>query len=510
MTVGELVTCLSGVVAPAAGLGSDVCGRGVSAIAYDSRRVTAGAIFVAVSGQRFDGAEFAADAVTRGAALVVSASPSPAGGRAAWVVVADARLALAELAAAFYHDPSHDLIVVGVTGTNGKTTTTYLLAAIFDAAGWASGRIGSVTYDTGGMTQDAERTTPEAPEVQALLREMVQHERATCAMEVSSHALAMRRVEGTRFAAAVFSNLTRDHLDYHPDMGHYFGAKRRLFEMLPAGAPAIINTDDSFGRQLVDVVDRPFTYAIDRAADVTPERVESSFSGVSLEVRTPRGRLQLRSSLPGRLNVYNLLAAVTAAVALDVPFQAIEQGVAGLDGVPGRFEVVSSAHDDVSVVVDYAHTDDALRAVLGAVRELSSGRVISVFGCGGDRDTVKRPLMGAVAARLSDLVVVTSDNPRSEDPDHIISEIRRGIDSSAPRDQRLRHLGITDRQAAIEWAVDEAEPGDVAVIAGKGHETFQVVGNERRPFDDRRVARAALARRRARARVECESIEGDA
>ena len=274
MTVGELVTCLSGVVAPAAGLGSDVRGREVSAIAYDSRRVTAGAIFVAVSGQRFDGAEFAADAVTRGAVLVVSASPSPAGGRAAWVVVADARLALAELAAAFYHDPSHDLIVVGVTGTNGKTTTTYLLAAIFDAAGWASGRIGSVTYDTGGMTQDAERTTPEAPEVQALLREMVQHERATCAMEVSSHALAMRRVEGTRFAAAVFSNLTRDHLDYHSDMGHYFGTKRRLFEMLPAGAPAIINTDDSFGRQLVEVVGRPLTYAIDRAADVTPERVD--------------------------------------------------------------------------------------------------------------------------------------------------------------------------------------------------------------------------------------------
>ena len=218
-------------------------------------------------------------------------------------------------------------------------------------------------------------------------------------------------------------------------------------------------------------------------------------------MRTPRGRLQLRSSLPGRLNVYNVLAAVSAAVALDVPFQAIEQGVAGLEGVPGRFEMVSSPDDDVRVLVDYAHTDDALRAALGAVRELCGGRVISVFGCGGDRDTAKRPLMGAVAARLSDLVVVTSDNPRSEDPDRIIDEIRRGIGSPTTAATGPPHLGITDRRTAIERAIDEAEPGDAVVVAGKGHETWQVVGDERRPFDDRLVARAALARRRARPRV---------
>ena len=503
MTVGDLVPRLSGVVAPAGmpGLGADVQDRAVTAIAYDSRRATAGAIFVAVAGQRFDGAAFAADAVTRGAVLVVSASPPPVEGRVAWVTVEDARLALAELAVAFYDDPSHDLTVVGVTGTNGKTTTTYLLAAIFDAAGWPCGRIGSVGYDTGGTTRDAERTTPEAPEVQALLREMVQHQRATCVMEVSSHALAMRRVDRTRFAAAVFSNLTRDHLDYHPDMGHYFGMKRRLFDMLPAGAPAIINTDDPFGLQLVEAVGRPVTYAIDRAADVTPERIESSLSGTSIDVRTPRGRLQIRSALPGRLNVYNALAAVSVAVALDVPFQAIEHGVAGLEGVPGRFEMVSSPDDDVSVLVDYAHTDDALRAVLGAVRELCDGRIISVFGCGGDRDTAKRPLMGAVAARLSDLVVVTSDNPRSEDPDHIIDEIRRGIDSSTTTATGPPHLAIADRGTAIERAIGEAEPGDAVVIAGKGHETYQVVGDTRRPFDDRLVARAALARRRARSCV---------
>ena len=503
MMVGDLVPRLSGVAAPAEapGLGIDLQNRVVSAIAYDSRRVTTGTIFVAVSGQHVDGATFAADAVARGAMLVVSASPPPVDVGVPWVMVEDARLALAELAAAFHGDPSHDLTVVGVTGTNGKTTTTYLLAAIFDAAGQPCGRIGSVGYDTGETTRESELTTPEAPEGQALLREMVQHQRAACAMEVSSHALAMRRVDRTRFAAAVFSNLTRDHLDYHPDMGHYFESKRRLFDMLPAGAPAIINTDDPFGLKLVDVVDRPLTYAIDRVADVTPERVDSSLSGTSIDVRTPRGRLQLKSSLPGRLNVYNVLAAVSAAVALDLPLQAIEQGVAGLEGVPGRFETVSSADDDVSVLVDYAHTDDALRAVLGAVRELCSGRVISVFGCGGDRDTAKRPLMGAVAARLCDLVVVTSDNPRSEDPDHIIDEIRRGIDSSTTAATGPPHLGIGDRSVAIERAIDEAGPGDAVVIAGKGHETHQVVGDERRPFDDRVVARAALARRRVRSRV---------
>ena len=501
MTVGDLIPRLSGVVAPAGGLGADVRDQVVTAIAYDSRRATSGAIFVAVSGQRFDGAAFAADAMGRGAVLVVSESTRPVAGRDAWVVVEDARLALAELAVAFYHDPSHALTVVGVTGTNGKTTTTYLLASIFDAAGWPCGRIGSVGYDTGETTRDAERTTPEAPEVQALLREMVQHQRTACAMEVSSHALAMRRVEGTRFAAAVFSNLTRDHLDYHTDMGQYFGMKRRLFDMLPARAPAIINIDDPSGLQLVEAVGRPVTYAIDRAADVTPDRVEASLSGTSIDVRSPRGRLQLRSSLPGRLNVYNVLAAVSAAVALDVPFQAIEQGVAQLDGVPGRFEMVSSPDDDVSVLVDYAHTDDALRAVLGAVRELCSGRIISVFGCGGDRDTAKRPLMGAVAARLSDLVVVTSDNPRSEDPGRIIDEIRRGIESSTTAATGPPHLGITDRSIAVERAIDEAGPGDAVVIAGKGHETYQEVGDERRPFDDRLVARAALARRRASPRV---------
>lgn len=498
MTVGDLLPRLSGVAsAPHVPLTPGTVGEQVvTAIAYDSRRVANGAIFVAVRGRHFDGARFASDAATRGAVLVVSASTRPDGASVPWLTVADARLALAELAAAFYGDPSADLTVVGVTGTNGKTTTTYLLSAIFDAAGWPCGRIGSVGYSTGHREQVAEYTTPEAPDVQALLREMADHGRTTCAMEVSSHALSMRRADETQFAAAVFSNLTRDHLDYHSDMQDYFATKRRLFDMLGVGAPAIVNLDDPYGVELAASVDHPVTYAIDAPADVTPEGLELTLSGSSMEVRTPSGRLQIRSSLPGRLNVYNILAAVAAAVALNVPVSAIERGVAGLSGVPGRFEIVSTPDDDLTVIVDFAHTDDALRAILTAVRDVSPEQVISVFGCGGDRDAAKRPLMGAVAARLSDLVVVTSDNPRSENPDDIIAEIRLGMESAADT-ERTRHVGIVDRAEAIEHAVRQAEPGDAVVIAGKGHETHQLVGSERRPFDDRQVARAALGRRRA-------------
>ena len=439
------------------------------------------------------------DALARGAAVVVyepsAAHPAVA---APSFTVPGQQAQLGEFARAYFARGAEPLTLAGATGTNGKSTVAHLVAQAQTLRGTPCGYLGTLGHGVPPQVVAQTLTTPDCLTLHRTLRSLSV---SYAAMEVSSHALAMRRVDRTRFAAAVFSNLTRDHLDYHLDMEHYFGMKRRLFDMLPAGAPAIINTDDPFGLQLVEMVGRPVTYALDRAADVTPDRVESSLPGTSIDVRTPRGRLQLRSSLPGRLNVYNVLAAVSAAGALDVPFQAIEQGVAGLEGVPGRFEMVSSPDDDVRVLVDYAHTDDALRAVLGAVRELCGGRVISVFGCGGDRDTAKRPLMGAVAARLSDLVVVTSDNPRSEDPDRIIDEIRRGIDSSTTAATGPPHLGITDRRTAIERAIDEAEPGDAVVIAGKGHETYQVVGDERRPFDDRLVARAALARRRARPRV---------
>jgi UDP-N-acetylmuramoyl-L-alanyl-D-glutamate--2,6-diaminopimelate ligase len=320
-------------------------------------------------------------------------------------------------------------------------------------------------------------------------------------MEVSSHALALRRVDEVSFAAGVFTNLTRDHLDFHGHMEEYFQAKRRLFEMLPRDGPAVLNVDDPRGRSLVGIVGRPVTYAIGRPADITPGPLSFSLGGSAFDVRTPRGALHLRSRLVGRPNVYNVLAAVATGVALDLPFDAIERGVEALDGVPGRFQIVSSEADGVTVVVDYAHTDDALRNLLETARPLTSGRLITVFGCGGDRDRTKRPLMGAVAGRLSDLVIVTSDNPRSEDPGKIIEEIQRGITPDSRRDRGPRLLAIVDRQEAIARAIELARSGDVVLVAGKGHEKYQVIGDQALAFDDAAVAREALVRRRSNSGV---------
>ena len=325
---------------------------------------------------------------------------------------------------------------------------------------------------------------------------MVNRGCGACAMEVSSHALSHRRVAGMRFSAGIFTNLTCEHLDYHGDIPSYFAAKRRLFEMLPSDAPAAINLDDPYGKRLCNVVTRPVTYAINQPADVAPGPLSFSMGGLDFEVRTPRGLLHVRSKLVGRPNVYNLLAAVSAGTALNLPFTAIEKGLASLEGVPGRFQVVSTAADDVVVIVDYAHTDDALRNLLETTRPLAHGRLITVFGCGGERDRTKRPLMGAVAARLSDLVIMTSDNPRGEDPMDIIEEIKRGLAPSA-----TEHLVRLDRGEAVDKAVELARSGDVIVLAGKGHEKYQVVGERSLPFDDVVVAKAALARRRTKSGV---------
>ena len=470
----------------------------VSGIAYDSRAVAPGQVFVALHGQHADGTAFARQAIERGAAAVVAERVAPDGVHVPWAMVEDARLALAVLAAAFYRDPSGEMRVIGITGTNGKTTTAYLVAAIFDAAKIRCGILGTVGYRIGDEVREATRTTPEAPEVQALLREMIDKQCGACAMEVSSHALSLRRVDGIRFAAAVFTNLTRDHLDFHADMDDYFRAKRRLFEMLPRDAPSLINLDDPRGASLVEVGGRPVTYAINRPADVTAGPLSFSLDGLAFDVRTPRGPLHVTSKLVGRPNVYNILAAVSAATALDVPFDAIERGLQSLAGVPGRFQVVSEAKDEVTVVVDYAHTDDALRNLLETARPLAPGRLITVFGAGGDRDRTKRPLMGAVAGRLSDLIVITSDNPRSEDPNRIIEEVQRGITPDTRRDSAQGLLTIVDRHTAIAKAIEVARPGDLVLIAGKGHEKYQVIGDRTLPFDDVAVARDALARRRSR------------
>jgi UDP-N-acetylmuramoyl-L-alanyl-D-glutamate--2,6-diaminopimelate ligase len=479
---------------------------GVTAIAYDSRQVKPGAIFFALRGVNADGARFAPQAIAAGAVAVVAETAAPAGVSVPWVQVPNARAAMADAATAFYRDPSAELALVGITGTNGKTTTSYVLASIFEAAGVKCGRIGTIAYTVGGREVDASRTTPEAPELQRMLRDMVAQGAGACAMEVSSHALALRRVDSLHFAAGIFTNLTRDHLDFHGDMESYFVAKRRLFEMLPDGAVGVINADDRRGGDLVATARRPVTYAIDAAADVRPGPLSFSLEGLAFEVRTPRGTFRVQSALVGRPNAYNILAASAAAMALDLPFSAIEAGIARLEHVPGRFQVVSGAADDVRVIVDYAHTDDALKNLLETARPLATGRIVSVFGCGGDRDRTKRPLMGAVAARLSDLVIVTSDNPRSEDPARIIEEIQRGIVTPADRlgakgPKGTPSLAIVDRREAIERGIREARPGDLVLVAGKGHEKYQVIGDKTAPFDDVEVARAALARRRSGSRV---------
>ena len=505
----------------------------VQGIAYDSRTVKHGDVFVALKGRLADGTSFADQAIGRGALAVVSEDAAPGDVRVPWVRVGDARLALGVLAAEFYGHPSGEMRVVGITGTNGKTTTAYLLASIFEAAGIRCGMLGTVAYRLGpgkANERDAARTTPEAPDLQAMLREMVDHGCGACAMEVSSHALALHRVAGMRFAAAIFTNLTRDHLDFHADMDDYFRAKRRLFEMLPPDAPALVNVDDPRGAALLEAGGRPVTYGIRRPADITTGPLSFSLGGLNFDVRTPRGTVSVRSALVGRPNVYNILAAVATATALDIPFDAIERGIRALVGVPGRFQLVSTAGDEVTVVVDYAHTDDALRNLLETARPLTAGRLITVFGCGGDRDRTKRPLMGAVAGRLSDVIVITSDNPRSEDPARIIEEIQRGItaDTRRPsghrepqgraepsrgvagsgrpevvegRDDAQRVLSIVDRRAAIVKAIERARAGDLVLIAGKGHEKYQVIGDRTLPFDDVEVAREALARRRTNSGV---------
>jgi len=504
MTVGELLRSFAESLPPgerpAMAAGEAGLDLPCSGVTHDSRRVAPGAVFVALRGLKTDGLGFVPQSLAAGAAAIVAEPPPPVPSSVPWVVVKDARLALALLAAEFFGHPSREMRVIGVTGTNGKTTTSYLVNAILEAAGIPCGLMGTVTYRVGDRSFDATRTTPEAVEVQELLRQMASAGSGACVMEVSSHALALKRVDGTHFAAAIFTNLTRDHLDFHESMESYFAAKRRLFEMLPPDAPALINVDDARAAALIEASPVPVTYGISRPADVSPGPLSFSLEGLEFDIRLPQGMVHVRSRLVGKPNVYNILAAAGTAAALGVPLDAIEAGLRDLPGVPGRFELASRPGDDITVVVDYAHTDDALRNLLETARPMASRRLITVFGAGGDRDRTKRPLMGMVAARLSDIVVLTSDNPRSEDPVRIIDEVKRGAEPET-RQSRAEVLTIVDRREAIVQAVRKAEPGDLVLIAGKGHEKYQEIGGHTHPFDDVAVAQEALASRRVRSRV---------
>jgi UDP-N-acetylmuramoyl-L-alanyl-D-glutamate--2,6-diaminopimelate ligase len=467
----------------------------VSALAYDNRRVGPGTLFFCVPGFTRDGHDFAADAVARGAAALVVERPLGLG--VPEVVVASVRAAMAPAAARFHGDPSAQLDVVGITGTNGKTTTAFLLRALLEGAGRQCGLLGTVTSFVGGVERPVERTTAEAIELQRDLRAMVDGGDVACAIEVSSHALELHRADAVRFAVALFTNLTQDHLDFHPTMEDYFAAKRGLFIGLhPPPRAAVVNVDDPYGRRLAQDVPEALTFAIDRAATYRAIDVETGFDGSRFTALTPEGPIALRTPLPGRFNVQNVLGAVAAVRALGIELEAIAAALPQAGRVPGRFEPVEEGQP-FAVLVDYAHTPDSLENVLGAARELTDGRVHCVFGCGGDRDRGKRPQMGAIAARLADRAIVTSDNPRSEDPEAIVREILAGTGAAGHVSWDL------DRRAAITTAIAGAAAGDVVVIAGKGHEQGQEYAEGRKvPFDDVAVAREALrgAAREASAR----------
>jgi len=460
----------------------------VTEVTYDSRRISPGGLFVAIRGAVADGNQFVDAARKKGAVAVVSEAAPDGGG--AWAQVPDAREALALLSAASLGDPAESLRLVGVTGTNGKTTTTYLIDAALRAAGHAVGLIGTVQYRIGARLVEATRTTPESSDLQGLFRQMVDEGCTDVVMEVSSHSLELKRVHGCAFQVAVFTNLTRDHLDFHGDMDRYFAAKRRLFDTyLREDGHAVINADDDRAAALASVSrGKVWTYGIERSADVSATGISLSLKGTRFRARTPRGEFDVETPLIGRFNVENFLAGLTAALALGVDPAVALRGLLTMTGVPGRLERVN-AGQDFAVIVDYAHTDDALKNLLETVRELKPRRLITVFGCGGDRDRTKRPLMGAVASRLSDVVVVTSDNPRSEPPEAILEEIQRGMNGSRRGE---RHM-IVDRREAIARALEMAGPGDAVVIAGKGHETYQVLRDRTVPFDDRQVARDLIA-----------------
>ncbi len=461
----------------------------IAHLTNDSRAVGPTSLFAAIRGDRFDGHLFIDKAVQYGAiAILVEAVPETlTQSGTAYLQVTDTRAAWAEAAALFYGDPSHELQTVGITGTNGKSTTAWLVHHLTTTLGQHAGLLGTIAYRIGDRELEATHTTPDALDIQRLFREMVDAGCTACVMEVSSHALAQARVQGTRFDVGVFTNLTQDHLDYHADFAAYHDAKKRLLDHLPTDAMALYNADDDAGTTMVvDTRATVQSYGLKADADLRAEIIANELTGLRLRIDGQERRFRL----VGRFNAYNLLAAYGAGRALGYDADTVLDALADAPPVPGRFEQQTFA-DGTTVIVDYAHTPDALENVLLTIRDTMppEATLWCVFGCGGDRDRTKRPLMGAIAERYADRVIVTSDNPRTEAPDAILADIRAGL--QRPDDS----LWIVDRHAAIETAARETSPGDVVLIAGKGHETYQIIGTEKRPFDDRTVARVAFAHR---------------
>jgi UDP-N-acetylmuramoyl-L-alanyl-D-glutamate--2,6-diaminopimelate ligase len=483
MTVAEV---LQGVRLRA-DLPADLREKQISGLDYDSRRIEAGFLFFAFPGTRADGRQFANQALEKGAAGVVSEMPAPEAFRGPWVEVEHGRHALALAARNFYGKPDERLGLTGVTGTNGKTTTAFLIDAILRASGKTTALVGTIEYRLAGQVRPAVNTTPESLDLYRIFHELEQLGGTHATMEVSSHALALGRVYGITFHTAVFTNLTRDHLDFHHTMENYFEAKRLLFA--PVGAPpprwAVINHDDPYGRQ-IGAAGEVLRYGFETGADLKGSDLEMSFAGLRFTIEHRGHKIPIQSPLVGKINAYNILAACGTALSYGIDWKTIAGGVAKCPRIPGRFETVDEAQPFL-VVVDYAHTDDALRNVIAVARELHPKRVITLFGCGGDRDRSKRPLMGMAAGQASDFVALTSDNPRSEDPIAIMNDALVGL-----RRFDTPHIVEPDRAKAIRAVLVEARPGDIVILAGKGHEPYQILKDRVIHFDDREMAREIL------------------
>jgi UDP-N-acetylmuramoyl-L-alanyl-D-glutamate--2,6-diaminopimelate ligase len=479
----------------------------IEGLYYDSRQVRPGGLFFALKGVKSDGSAFVQAAVNGGAVAVVAELPCAVAG-VATILVPNARLAMSLMAARFFGVPTGAMPTVGITGTNGKTTTSYLIEGIMEQAGIPTAVLGTISYRFAGTSLPAPNTTPESVDLQRTLRQLVDLGAKGVVMEVSSHALEQRRVDGCQFDVAVFSNLTRDHLDYHQDMESYFEAKQRLFtDLLTPSAVkplrrAVVNVDDAYGARLAKEASAPvLSYALAGDADITVAQVDFSVHGIRCRLNTPRGELELNSDLLGRFNLYNVMSAVGAGLALGLTPEAIKAGIEGHKQVPGRLQRVPN-DKDLTVLVDYAHTGDALENVLTTLTELKTGRIVTIFGCGGDRDRGKRPVMGEIAARYSDLAVITSDNPRTEDPHAILDEIRGGVlplglkeygaDELAQGFAEKGFVTVESRREAIRLAIGTAKAGDIVLLAGKGHEDYQIIGTEKHHFDDCEEAAEAL------------------
>jgi len=467
----------------------------ITDVTHDSRRATSGSLFAAVRGELFDAHKFVSQVMEQGAAGVLSELPAPENFAGVWLQVEDIRRAMAVAAAEVQHHPSRELQLVGITGTNGKTTTAYLVASIPEEAGELVAMTGTVEYRLGKQRIKADRTTPEAPDMQRMLRQAVELGCRTAVMECSSQAMDFHRCDELDYAVAVFSNLTRDHLDYHKTMENYWYAKQRLFDGRLGSRPktSVINVDDPYGIELADKLEkdglRVVRYAVNADADITARNAEFSLSGMTFQLNTPQGQREFHSPLVGPPHIYNTLATVGSGLALGYSLDVITGALEKCTGAPGRFERVIHS-GDFAVVVDYAHSDDALLNVLKTARNVVQGKIITVFGCGGDRDRSKRAPMGEAAGSLSDVVILTSDNPRTEDPEQILCDAEEGIQKTGKPYRK-----IADRTEAINAAIAEARGGDLVLIAGKGHEDYQIIGRETFHFDDKEVARAALAQR---------------